>query len=293
MREKKIEISLEYFPPRSRMALDRLLTVNASLSATKPQFCSVTYGAGGSSQQGTLATVRALLQTGGAVVPHLTGVGLSKAQVHSLVSDYIELGVRQLLALRGDKPGKLESDPGDFRYASELVTYLRETFGDQLEILVAAYPDFHPESSSPKSDLLFFKQKVEAGANKAITQYFYNADSYFAFLEDAQKQSINIPIVPGILPISDYQSLMRFSNKCGAEVPNWIAYRLQQYQSDPASLLSFSTEIVTRLCERLLSEGAPGLHFYTLNKSEQVSAICENLSIGEFQKSVCEVSALG
>lgn len=269
-------LSLEFFPPRYDAGVDQLLAEYQVLQALRPEYVSVTFGAGGSTQQGTLGAVKALLSEGAEVAPHLTCIGTSKAYVREIMAGYLELGVKRVVALRGDYPSGM-MDKGEFDYAEELVSFLRKEYGSDLQIEVAAYPEFHPESTSPKADLLYFKRKVDAGANAAITQFFFNADSYFAYIDDLASLGITIPVVPGIMPIENAVSLQKFAATCGAEIPRWIRLRLDQYQNDPASLQAFGIDVVSHLCLDLIENGVDALHFYTLNKSHLVTQIYRNI----------------
>ena len=271
-----LELSFEFFPPRSPASSENLMTVHAALAKFEPNFVSVTYGAGGSTQDGTFDAVKNMLAAGSFTAPHLTGVGASRDHIKSTIQGYLELGVKRLVVLRGDLPGGMV-ERGHFKYAENLVRFVRDEFGDELHLEVAAYPDFHPESSTPATDIQYLKRKFDAGANSAITQYFYNADSYFAYLEEAQRAGISAPIVPGIMPIINYATLTRFSDSCGAEIPRWIRARLEQYQHDEKSLKAFGLDVVSHLCLDLLDNGVPGLHFYTLNKTEPVQQICKHI----------------
>lgn len=274
------ELSFEFFPPRTDAGREQLRQVHAKLARFEPSFFSVTYGAGGSTQSGTFEAVKSLIEAGSNAAPHLTGVGASREEIKAIVQSYLDLGVDRLVALRGDLPGGMV-ERGHFRYAQQLVAFVRQHFGDKLHIEVAAYPDFHPESKSPQSDLDYFKAKVDAGADSAITQYFFNADSYFAYLEEATRMGITVPIVPGIMPITNFATLARFSDACGAELPRWVRARLQQYQDDPASLNAFGLDVVTHLCLDLLDNDVQGLHFYALNKADTVSEICRRIGFQE------------
>ena len=275
---KNIDLSFEFFPPRTEQGREKLALVHAELAEFQPIFCSVTYGAGGSTQEGTHDAVKMLRAGGANAAPHLTGTGSSRDQIKQVVQSYLELGIDRIVILRGDLPAGMVKH-GHFQYAERLVSFVREEFGDDLHLEVAAYPDFHPESTSPLTDLLYFKRKIDAGANSAITQYFYNADSYFAYLDEAQRLGIDVPIVPGILPITNYATLIRFSDACGAEIPRWIRARLSQYENDEASLKAFGLDVVTHLCFDLLDNGVPGLHFYTLNKIDPVKEICDRIGL--------------
>lgn len=277
---KSPELSFEFFPPRTEAGEAHLAAVHAELARFEPSFFSVTYGAGGSTQAGTYEAVRSMLASGSKAAPHLTGVGSSRDEIATIVQSYLDLGVTRMVVLRGDLPGGMV-ERGHFKYAEQLVSFVRDEFGDGLHLEVAAYPDFHPESASPQTELEHFKAKIDAGANSAITQYFFNADSYFAFLEESQRLGIDVPITPGIMPITNYANLVRFSDACGAELPKWIRARLQQYQNDEASLKAFGLDVVTHLCLDLLDNGVHGLHFYALNKVDPVAEICTRIG---FQK---------
>jgi methylenetetrahydrofolate reductase (NADPH) len=272
--------SFEFFPPRTEAGVQKLQAVQTELAAVQPAFFSVTYGAGGSTRDHTLETVLSVRRlTGIDAAPHLSCIGDNKQHLSELLQTYRNSGIRQLVALRGDLPSGTYAAGGELKYASDLVKFIRETTGDHFQIEVAAYPEMHPQASSFKADLVAFQTKVAAGANSAITQYFYNADAYLFFVESCARLGVNIPIVPGIMPITNYENLMRFSNACGAEIPRWIRVRLESYAQDPVALKQFGEEAVTRLCEDLLRIGAPGLHFYTLNQAEPTLAIWRNLGI--------------
>lgn len=273
MSNKTPELSFEFFPPRTEKGVQTLNTVHAELSRFNPEFFSVTFGAGGSTQDGTYDAVKSMLATGSAAAPHISCIGASKDNIKAMVESYIDLGVKRLVVLRGDLPSGMV-ERGDFNYATDLVAFIRNEFGGDLHLEVAAYPDFHPESRSPQTDIENFKRKVDAGANSALTQYFYNADSYFAFVDEATRLGVDVPIIPGIMPITNYATLVRFSDNCGAELPNWIRARLEQYQDDEASLKAFGLDVVSHLCLDLLDNGVAGLHFYALNKIEPVKEIC-------------------
>jgi len=273
---KKPELSFEFFPPRTERGVENLATVHAELAPLNPEFFSVTFGAGGSTQEGTFDAVKSIIEAGSDAAPHISCIGASRDSIHTMIQSYLDLGVKRVVALRGDLPSGMV-ERGDFEYANELVAFIRQEFGDALHIEVAAYPDFHPESPNPKQDLANFKRKVDAGANSALTQYFYNVDSYFAYVDEAQRLGVTVPIVPGIMPITNYAQLVRFSDACGAELPKWIRARLQEYENDEASLKSFGLDVVTHLCLDLLDNGVPGIHFYALNKTEPVKEICQRL----------------
>ncbi|MFL9611259.1 methylenetetrahydrofolate reductase [NAD(P)H] [Methylobacillus sp. Pita2] len=273
-------ISFEFFPPKTAEGMAKLRAARDQLAVFNPKFFSVTFGAGGSTRDRTLETVIDIQQAGYEGAPHLSCISADKAEIRALLEQYKQQGIKRLVALRGDIPSG-EVSAGDFRYASELVAFIRAETGDWFQIEVAAYPEFHPESSSPSADLRHFKQKVDAGADTAITQYFYNADAYFRFVDQCEKSGVAIPIVPGIMPIYNFTQLARFSSVCGAEIPRWLRLRLQDYGDDLASLRAFGAEVVEDLCEQLLAGGAPGLHFYTLNQAGTISSILEQLGAGE------------
>jgi len=273
MSKQSPELSFEFFPPRTETGVQTLAKVHAELSRFNPEFFSVTFGAGGSTQDGTYDAVKSMLANGSAAAPHVSCIGASQDNIKTMIQSYIDLGVNRLVVLRGDLPSGMV-ERGDFEYATDLVAFIRNEFGSGLHLEVAAYPDFHPESRSPQTDIENFKRKVDAGANSALTQYFYNADSYFAYLDEVTRLGVEVPIIPGIMPITNYATLVRFSDNCGAELPNWIRARLKQYQDDDASLKAFGLDVVSHLCLDLLDNGVPGLHFYALNKIEPVKEIC-------------------
>lgn len=271
-------VSFEFFPPRSDVQKATLETTSKVLAGTKPEYFSVTFGAGGSSLDATHHAVLGLQRESGVpVAPHISCKVESRELLASYLQDYADAGVRRLVVLRGDRQAG-ETIPGPFKYANELVEAVRDLTGDRFSIEVGCYPEFHPESSDPSMELLYFRKKVEAGATGAITQYFYNADSYFRFIDDCEKAGIRIPIRPGILPITNYKQLMKFSSVCGAEVPQWIARRLEAYGDDLDSIREFGLDVVTRLCKRLLRGGAAGLHIYTLNQSHASTELLKRLT---------------
>lgn len=274
-----VDLSLEFFPPRDAAGETRLMIAAGQLTSLKPRYVSVTFGAGGSTRDGTLSTVRQLLALGFDAAPHLSCIGATPESLREILQGYRDFGVRRLVALRGDLPSGMGPGLGVFRYASDLVAFIREETGDWFHLEVAAYPEMHPQASSPESDLRHFVQKMQAGANSAITQYFFNADAYFDFVARAQALGVSAPIVPGIMPITNHTQLVRFSEACGAEVPRWIRLRLASFGDDKASIRAFGQDVVAELCQRLIDGGAPGLHFYTLNQAEAVRGICTQLSL--------------
>ncbi len=271
--------SFEFFPAKTADGEGALLQVAKELATVEPCFFSVTYGAAGSTRDRTAGAVFSIKEaTGIDVSPHLTCIGSTRAFLRELLAEYKREGIRHLVALRGDLPEGTE-DPREFNYANELIEFVRKETGDHFFIEVAAYPEFHPQASSAKEDLANFKRKVNAGADSALTQYFFNADAYFRFVDSCEKLNIDLPIVPGIMPITNYKQLARFSGFCGAEIPRWIAKRLECYGDDLDSIKGFGEEVMTEMCQRLLDSGAPGLHFYSMNKSEACLAIWNNLGI--------------
>ena len=271
-------ISFEFFPPKTAEGVAKLREARKQLAQLKPKFFSVTFGAGGSTRDRTMETVFEIQSEGFDAAPHISCVSSSRGDIGTLLDEYRARGIRRLVALRGDLPSG-EVSAGDFRYANELVTFIREQSGDWFDIEVAAYPEFHPEAHSPAADLQHFKRKVDAGANAAITQYFYNVDAYFNFMDQCGAMGIDIPVVPGVMPIYNYTQLARFSGVCGAEIPRWLRLRLQDYSADLPSLRALGTDVVTDLCEQLLAGGAPGLHFYTLNQAGIISTIAQRLGL--------------
>ena len=259
--------SFEFFPPKSEEAAEKLRAVRARLAEVGPAFFSVTFGAGGSTKEGTWNTVMEMHRAGLPVAPHISCMGTTRQQVAPLLHGYRDAGVKRLVALRGDMPSGAAGGAGDFQYANELVAFIRAETGDWFHIEVAAYPEYHPQSRSPADDLANFVRKVHAGGNSAITQYFYNADAYFRFVDEAQRAGCAVPIVPGIMPITNFSQLARFSDACGAEIPRWIRLKLASFGDDRAEIQAFGLDVVTGMCEQLLSAGAPGLHFYTMNQA--------------------------
>lgn len=271
-------ISFEFFPPKTAEGVAKLRETRKQLAQLKPKFFSVTFGAGGSTRDRTMETVLEIQSEGLEAAPHISCISSSRQEIADLLQAYKAKNIRRLVALRGDLPSG-EASTGDFRYANELVAFIREQTGDWFEIEAAAYPEFHPESSSASVDLKHFKTKVDAGVDAAITQYFYNTDAYFRFVDQCQALDINIPIVPGVMPIYNYTQLARFSSVCGADIPRWLRLRLQDFGDDLPSLRSFGMDVVTDLSERLIAGGAPGLHFYTLNQAGIISTIMQRLSL--------------
>ncbi len=271
-------ISFEFFPPRTDEQKLILESTWQKLAPLNPRYLSVTFGAGGSTMDATCETVNDLIQRSGVpVAPHISCMAPSKEALRGLLQDYHRAGVNRLMVLRGDRPDGV-SGPGPFQYANELVRFVREECADQFHIEVACYPEFHPESPSPQSELEFFKRKVAAGADGAVTQYFYNADSYFRFIDDCQRMGIDIPVTPGIMPITNYRQLSHFSAMCGAEIPQWIRRRLEGFGDDGASIRAFGLDVVSALCERLLAGGAPALHIYTLNRANASLLLWQRLA---------------
>lgn len=273
---QSIDFSFEFFPPKTPQGQEKLKVVRDQLAAMNPAFFSVTYGAGGSTQERTIQTVLEMREAGINTAPHLSCVGSSKESLRELLNFYIEKGINRIVALRGDLPSGMGS-AGELRYANELVEFIRAETGDHFHLEVAAYPETHPQAPNFEADLLNFKRKADAGANSAITQYFFNPDSYFYFVERCQKLGVTIPVIPGIMPITNYSNLARFSDACGAEIPRWVRKQLEAYGDDSASIRQFGEEVITRLCEQLIAGGAPSLHFYTMNQAEPNIAICKNL----------------
>jgi methylenetetrahydrofolate reductase (NADPH) len=276
----KPAFSFEFFPPKTPKGEENLRAVRTELAKLKPRFFSVTFGAGGSTRDRTYQTVMEIQGSGSAAAPHISCIASSKKEIEELLLKYKEAGINHLVALRGDMPsGSYER--GDFSYANELVAYIRKLTGKHFFIEVAAYPEFHPQAPSAETDIENFIRKVKAGADSAITQYFYNIDSYFHFVERCEKAAVSVPVVPGIMPITNYENLARFSDRCGAEIPRWIRKRLEAYGTDGESIKAFGVEVVTKLCELLLKAGAPGLHFYTMNQAEPTVTIWKNLGLSK------------
>lgn len=272
-----IELSAEFFPPKTEEGAEKLRVVRSRLvQEMAPSFFSVTFGAGGSTQDGTMNTVKEIHDSGIAAAPHLSCVGSSRASILELIKKYQALGIKRIVALRGDLPSGM-GNYGEFNHANELVAFIREATGDWFHIEVAAYPEFHPQASSAANDIEKFVNKIQAGANSAITQYFFNSDAYFQFVEDVASYDIAVPITPGIMPIVSSTQLIRFSDACGAEIPRWLRKRLESFGEDSASIKAYGLEVITDLCHQLIAGGAPGLHFYTLNLADPTISILHNL----------------
>lgn len=270
------DFSIEFFPPKTLEGAEKLRIAREKLADLNPKYFSVTFGAGGSTQQGTLATVREIQAAGHEAAPHLSCIGATRESIRDVLKQYQDSGIRRVVALRGDLPSGY-GGAGELRYASELVEFIRQETGDWFHIEVAAYPEMHPQARSPQDDLQAFARKVQAGANAAITQYFYNADAYFQFVDNVRKLGVDVPVVAGIMPITNYMQLMRFSDMCGAEIPRWVRLKLASFGDDSASIKAFGLDVVTGLCERLLAGGAPGLHFYSMNQAAPTTAIWQRL----------------
>ncbi|MGZ8270648.1 MAG: methylenetetrahydrofolate reductase [NAD(P)H] [Methylophilus sp.] len=274
---KNISYSFEFFPPKTAEGIANLRLARAELAKFNPEFFSVTFGAGGSTRDRTMDTVFEIQAEGYAAAPHISCISSSKEEIRALLDAYQAKGIKRLVTLRGDVPSG-EVSAGDFKYADELVAFIRQETGDWFHIEVAAYPEFHPEATSASKDLANFKRKIDAGANSAITQYFYNTDAYFRFLDACEQLGIHVPIVPGVMPIYNFTQLARFSNVCGAEIPRWLRLRLEAYGDDIASLRAFGVDVVTDLCEKLIGSGVKSMHFYTLNQAGTITKIINNLS---------------
>ena len=276
--------SIEFFPPKTAEGTEKLRLARAKMAELRPKYFSVTFGAGGSTQQGTLDTVLDIMREGYDAAPHLSCLGSSRESLRAILANYKSQGIKRVVALRGDLPsgyGAVDLSSGEFRYANELVEFIRAETGDWFHIEVAAYPEMHPQAKSPQDDMQRFASKMLAGADGAITQYFYNADAYFRFVEDAQKLGVMAPVVPGVMPITNYTQLVRFSDMCGTEIPRWIKLKLASFGDDTDSIRAFGLDVVTDLCERLLAGGAPGLHFYSLNQPGPTTAIWQRLIVAD------------
>ncbi len=278
MSPQQLPLSIEFFPPKTPEGVEKLRAVRQQFRALKPEFCSVTYGAGGSTQEGTFAAVREILAEGMDAASHISCIGATQATMRENLATLKAMGVKRLVALRGDLPSGYGAG-GEFQYASDLVAFIRAETGDHFHIEVAAYPEVHPQAKSPAADLQAFVAKARAGADSAITQYFYNADAYFRFVEEVDALGVTLPVVPGIMPITSSTQLMRFSDACGAEIPRWIRLRLQAYGDDTASIRAFGLDVVSELCEQLRAGGAPALHFYSMNQSAATLEICKRLGL--------------
>lgn len=272
------KISIEFFPPQTPEGLEKLRGERAKLAVLKPEFFSVTYGAGGSTRERTFAVVKEIAAEGYEAAPHLSCIGSTRASIREILDEFQRAGIRRIVALRGDLPSGT-AEAGEFRYANELVEFIRSETGRQFQIEVAAYPEWHPQARFPRDDLANFVRKVKAGADSAITQYFYNADAYFHFVDEVRRQGVDIPIVPGIMPIVSFSKLARFSDVCGAELPRWMRRKFEGLGDDTEAIRAFGLDLVTSLCERLLAGGAPGLHFYSMNQSGLTTEICKRLGI--------------
>ena len=276
-REKRL-FSIEFFPPNTEEGFEKLRGVRTQLAALSPEYFSVTHGAGGSTREKTIATVLDIQKANLSAAPHLSCIGSSHESIRDLLDTYQHAGIRRIVALRGDLPSGM-GDPGEFRYANELVEFIRKETGDRFHIEVACYPEYHPQARSPEADMQAFIRKVDAGANAAITQFFYNPDAYFAFVDSARNAGVSLPIVPGIMPIHNFAKIVRFADGCGAEVPRWVRIRMEKYYDDAPSIRAFGLDVVARLCERLIEGGAPGLHFYTLNQAGLTTEIWKRLAL--------------
>ena len=272
-----LPLSLEFFPPKTVEGVAKLATVRQQLYALNPEFCSVTYGAGGSTQDGTLQTVQAIISEGRQAAPHFSCIGASRSSIRDKLAQFKASGIQRIVALRGDLPSGYGAF-GEFRYASDLVAFIREETGKHFHIEVGAYPEMHPQARSPQEDLKAFVTKVKAGANSAITQMFFNTDAYFRFVDEAYALGVDIPIVPGIMPITNSSGIIRFADNCGAEIPRWMRLRLQSFGDDAASIKAFGLDVITDLCDQLRTAGVPALHFYTMNQATAVTDICARLS---------------
>lgn len=273
--------SIEFFPPKTPEGIDKLRVTRRQLATLNPAYFSVTFGAGGSSHSGTRDTVLEICREGHVAAPHISCIGRSRADLRGILSEYQANNIRRLVALRGDLPQSQASTFGDFRYASELIAFIRAETGDWFHIEAAAYPEVHPQAKSPDDDLQNFVRKIAAGANAGITQYFYNADAYFRFVDDLRRAGVDAPVAAGIMPITNFAQLSRFSDMCGAEIPRWIRQKLASYGDDLASIRAFGMDVVTALCERLLDGGAPGLHFYCLNHAEATTELWKRLRLAD------------
>ena len=275
-----IELSIEFFPPQTQEGVEKLRGVREKLASLKPDFLSVTYGAGGSTRERTFSVIKEIAAEGFNAAPHLSCVGSTRESIREILNDYKSAGIRRIVALRGDLPSGMNQS-GEFRYANELIEFIRAETGDHFHLAVAAYPEWHPQARSPNDDLAAFARKAKAGANSAITQYFYNADAYFHFVDEVRALGVDIPIIPGIMPIVGFSKLARFSDACGAELPRWMRRKFEGMGDGVDSIRSFGLDIVTDLCDRLISGGAPGLHFYSMNLSKLTLEIYKRLNIAQ------------
>lgn len=271
-------ISMEFFPPKTTEGADKLRAARVQLAELGPEYFSVTFGAAGSTQAGTRDTVLEIQREGYKAAPHLSCIGRSRSELREIISEYQSHGIRHIVALRGDLPSGFGGISGEFSHASELIEFIRAETGDWFHIEAAAYPEMHPQARSPQDDLQNFIRKIKAGANSAITQYFYNSDAYFRFIDEVKKAGADVPVVAGIMPITNYTQLMRFSDMCGAEIPRWIRLKLASFGDDSASIRAFGLDVVTQMCDRLIAGGAPGLHFYTLNQAAPTIAIWQRIA---------------
>ncbi|MBK9028375.1 MAG: methylenetetrahydrofolate reductase [NAD(P)H] [Propionivibrio sp.] len=276
---KRTELSIEFFPPQTPEGVDKLRIVRGKLAVLKPEFFSVTFGAGGSTRDRTFSVIKEIAAEGFEAAPHLSCIGSTRENIRDILHAYKSAKIRRIVALRGDLPSGM-AEAGEFRYANELVEFIRSEIGEHFHIEVAAYPEWHPQARSPRDDLAAFARKARAGANSAITQYFYNADAYFHFVDEVRALGVDIPIIPGIMPIANFSKLARFSDACGAELPRWMRRKFEAFGDDAESIRAFGLDVVTELCERLLTGGAPGLHFYSMNQSVLTLEICRRLELG-------------
>lgn len=274
----KTAISIEFFPPQTPEGVEKLRLVRQKLAVLKPEYFSVTFGAGGSTRERTFAVVKEIAAEGYEAAPHLSCIGATRENIREILQEYKAEGIRRIVALRGDLPSGM-AETGEFRYANELVEFIRAETGDHFRLEIAAYPEWHPQARNPADDLAAFVRKAKAGANSAITQYFYNADAYFHFVDEVRAQGVDIPIIPGIMPIASFSKLARFSDACGAELPRWMRRKFEGFGDDVDSIRAFGLDVVTELCQRLLAGGAPGLHFYSMNQSSLVLEICKQLKL--------------
>ena len=274
----KTEISIEFFPPQTPEGIEKLRLVREELAVLKPEYFSVTFGAGGSTRERTFAVVKEIAAEGHEAAPHLSCIGSTRDNIREILQEYKEEGIRRIVALRGDLPSGM-AETGEFRYANELVEFIRAETGNHFRLEVAAYPEWHPQARNPADDLTAFVRKAKAGANSAITQYFYNTDAYFHFVDEVRAAGVDIPVFPGIMPIVSFSKLARFSDACGAELPRWMRRKFEGFGDDTASIRAFGLDIVTELCQRLLAGGAPGLHFYSMNQSGLTLEICRRLNL--------------